>query len=55
MSYDTRTQQAEVYLFDRNGAIVYPYGENEYRPIIVKTHIPGSYAVDKSTGKKIQD
>lgn len=53
MSYDTETTETEIYLCDRFGLVIFPYSNNEWQPVTVKTFLPGSYAVEKKTGKKI--
>ena len=34
------------------GFVTYP-DEDEYYPIVIKTFLPGSYAIDRRTGTKI--
>lgn len=52
-AYDTETQEIEMYLADRSGSWVLYACVDGYHPVSVKTLLPGSYAVDKTTNKKV--
>lgn len=54
MSYDTETQETEMYLCDSEYFVVFPFSETEYQPVMIKTIIPGSYAVDRRTGETLK-
>ena len=53
MAYDTDTKELEMLLFDKTGPVVFPYGDNCYEPVTVQCFLPGSYAIDKRTGKRV--
>lgn len=53
MSYDTDSKEAEMYVFDKNGAVVFPFSETEYQPVVAQIFLPGSYAVRKRTGERV--
>ena len=53
MAYDTQTQEVDMVLCDIKGQIVWYADGVNHKPIIIKTFIPGSVAINKKTGKKV--
>jgi hypothetical protein len=53
MAYDTQTQEVEMVLCDLNGHPVFYRDGEDCRPVIIKTFVPGSIAVFKTTGAKV--
>lgn len=53
MAYDTQTQEVEMILCDLNGHPVFYRDGEDCHPVIIKTFLPGSIALCKSTHQRV--